>query len=180
MTGWHRTSVACNDRPVMSRWLRIVLAVVVILGATAGTASGATASGSIQAPRGQPETLGAQPEPAPTTTAVAPPGGPTVDPEGTAASDPAQARLRWIIIGLLALAAVILAATIAFWFATRPPKVRVEVVQQPVIAPPPTHSGGEAGPAAPAGELGDDAIAAALASMMAVDRPLPRPGPPQQ
>jgi flagellar basal body-associated protein FliL len=180
MTGWHPPSDACNDRPVMSHWLRIVLAVVVMLGATAGTASGATASASIQARRAQPGTLGAQPEPAPTTTAVAPPRAPTVDAEGTAASDPAQARLRWIIIGLLALAAVILAATIAFWAATRPSKVRVEAVQQPVIAPPPTEAGAEAGPNAAPAELGDDAIAAALASMMAVDRPLPRPGPPQQ
>lgn len=179
MTGWHRPSVACNDRPVMWRWLWIVLAVVVILGATAPTASGVMTS-ETQQRHSQPETPGAQPEPAPTTTAVSPPGGPAVDPEGTAASDPAQARLRWIIIGLLVLAAVILSATIAFWFATRPPKVRVAVIQQPIIAPPSTDSRSEAGQATVSTELGDDAIAAALASMMAVDRPLPRPGPPQQ
>lgn len=169
MTGWHGHHAACNDRHVMLEWLRVLVAILVIC-------AGSTVVGS-------PPAI-AQTDPGPATTTTQPAaGGPAVDTEGTAAGDPAQAQLRWIMIGLLGLAGLILASTVAFWIRTRPPRVRVEEVARPVIAPPESEAAPPvpgAATAAPAGRPSDDAVAAALASMMAVDQPLPRPGPPQQ
>ena len=59
-------------------------------------------------------------------------GSPKVADAGTTGADPAQARLRWIIWGLVALAAMILLATVIFWWTTRPGRradVRVTVLE---------------------------------------------------
>jgi hypothetical protein len=83
------------------------------------------------------------------------------------ASDPAQKRLRWIIGGLLGLAAIILIATIWFWRATRPSRgVTVTAVNDGTTVDPswerpaiPTSVGAVSGP---------DAL-----PLMAVSAPLP-------
>jgi len=102
----------------------VVAGVISVVGGAPGLETAGASVGAHQVVAVQAEAEG-------TTTTVAPSGGDgstTTEDAGTAADDPAQDRLRLIIIGLVALAVVVLAVTILFWRATSPSRV-VTVVE---------------------------------------------------
>ena len=112
---------------VVRRVLIPVLAGLMVL--LVGWTVAAPASGASAGRPGQNDTTTV--DPGETTSTVTPPTAtppvPTVANESTQSvekkgeiDDPAQKELRWIIIGLLGLAVVILILTIWFWRATRP------------------------------------------------------------
>ena len=88
----------------------------------------------------------------PTTSLTGVTGSAPGSQQSTTAKDPAQARLRWIIIGFFVLAAIILAGTVIFWWRTRPLAEQTETIEpsEPIdptgLAAAPT-SKGDAAPA---------------------------------
>jgi hypothetical protein len=96
----------------------VALVVLTCAGAASTQAAGA-------APRPRPAVAASRQSGGPTTTAAPSDAGSSTTKEdaGTAADDPAQDRLRLIIVGLVVLAAIVLVVTILFWRATSPDRV---------------------------------------------------------